>query len=199
MDLREQRGMELAATRTINQKAGIWIVPSQAGKGAYRVHLMPKIASCTCPDFETRGVNCKHIFAARFVMRREQNADGSTTVTKSVTFTEKTTYPQVWSAYNEAQTNEQDKFQSLLHDLCSGLISAPSKNGRPRLPLSDAVFNVAFKVYSTISQRRFMSDLREAHRRGYISKVPHFNSISNYLEKPELTSILQNFITQTSL
>ena len=201
MDLREQRGMELAATRTISQKGGIWIVPSQAGKGTYRVHLMPKIASCTCPDHETRGVDCKHIFAARFVMRRERNADGSTTVTESVTLTatKRTTYPQAWRAYNEAQTNEQDKFQSLLHDLCSGLVSAPSKNGRPRLPLSDAVFNVAFKVYSAVSQRRFMSDLREAHRRGYVSKVPHFNSISNYLENPDLTSILQSFITQTSL
>ena len=87
MDLREQRGLELAATRTISQKAGIWIVPSQAGNGSYRVHLMPKIASCTCPDHETRGVDCKHIYAARFVMRREQNADGSTTVTESVTVT----------------------------------------------------------------------------------------------------------------
>jgi transposase len=201
MDLREQRGMELAATRTINQKAGIWIVPSQAGNGFYRVHLMPKIASCTCPDFETRGVNCKHIFAAQFVLRRERNADGSTTVTKSVTLTatERTTYPQNWSAYNEAQTNEQDKFQTLLADLCSGLVSAPTKNGRPRLPLSDVVFNIAFKVYSTVSQRRFMSDLREAHNRGFISKVPHFNSISNYLENPELTPILQNLITQSSL
>ena len=35
--------------------------------------------------------------------------------------------------------------------------------------------------------------------RGYIAKVPHFNSISNYLENPDLTSILQGFITQTSL
>src|SRR5258706_10274768 len=151
MDLREQRGMELAATRTIQQRAGIWIVPSQAGKGTYRVHLMPKIASCTCPDFETRGMNCKHIYVARFVMRREQNADGSVTVTESVTLTatKRTTYPQAWSAYNEAQTNEQDKFQSLLRDLCSGLVSVPAKNGRPRLPLSDALFNVTFKVYST--------------------------------------------------
>ena len=64
MDLREQRGMELAATRTIQQKAGIWIVPSQVGNGTYRVHLMPKWASCTCPDYETRQTTCKHIFAA---------------------------------------------------------------------------------------------------------------------------------------
>jgi hypothetical protein len=162
---------------------------------------MAKIASCTCPDHETRRMDCKHIYAARFVMRREQNANGTTTVTESVTLTatKQTTYPQNWSAYNEAQTNEQDKFQSLLHDLCSGLVTVPAKSGRPRLPLSDAVFNIAFKVYSTVSQRRFMSDLREAHRRGYISKVPHFNSISNYLENPELTSILHGFITRTSL
>src|SRR5580700_11282020 len=44
-----------------------------------------------------------------------------------------------------------------------------------------------------------MSDLREAHVRGYISKVPHFNSISNYLENPELTPILRNLIIQSSL
>jgi hypothetical protein len=161
---------------------------------------MPKWASCTCPDYETRGCKCKHIYAATFVLKREQNNDGSVTVTKSMTVTEqRTTYPQAWTAYNEAQTSEQDRFQSLLHDLCSGLASAPQKNGRPRLPLSDAVFGVAFKVYSTVSQRRFMSDLREAHRRGYITKVPHFNCISNYLENPDLTAILQDFITQTSL
>jgi transposase len=201
MDLREQRGMELAATRTIEQRAGIWIVPSQAGTGSYRVHLMPKIASCTCPDHETRGMDCKHIYAARFVMRRERNADGSTTVTKSVTVTavERTTYPQNWPAYNEAQTQEQDRFQTLLADLCSGLVTVQPKSGRPRLPMSDAVFSIAFKVYSTVSQRRFMSDLRESHNRGFISKIPHFNSISNYLENPELTPILQSLITQSSL
>ena len=55
MELREHRGMELAATRTIRQKAGSWIVPSQSGNGLYRVQLANKFASCTCPDFETRG------------------------------------------------------------------------------------------------------------------------------------------------
>jgi transposase len=135
-------------------------------------------------------------------MRREQNADGSTTVTKSMTITattERTTYPQKWSAYNEAQTQEQDKFQSLLSDLCSGLVTVTPKSGRPRLPLSDAVFSIAFKVYSTVSQRRFMSDLREAQSRGFIAKTPHFNSISNYLENPDLTPILFDLITKSSL
>jgi transposase len=202
MDLREQRGMELAATRIISKKKGVWFVPSQSGNGKYQVNIKAEMSSCTCLDHETRGVKCKHIYAATFVMRREQNADGSTTVTESLTVTEtneRTTYPQKWSAYNEAQTHEQDKFQVLLSDLCSGLVTTPAKTGRPPLPLSDAVFSVVFKVYSTVSQRRFVSDLREAHNRGFIAKVPHFNSISNYLENPELTPVLRTLITQSSL
>jgi transposase len=202
MDLREQRGMELAATRIIRKKGGIWFVPSQSGNGKYEVNIRAEVATCTCLDHETRGVKCKHIYAATFVMKRERNADGSTTVTESVTVTEtkqRTTYPQNWSAYNNAQIHEQDKFQALLADLCSGLVTTQSKTGRPPLPISDAVFNIVFKVYSTVSQRRFMSDLREAHGRGYIAKVPHFNSISNYLENPSLTPILRTLITQSSL
>jgi transposase len=200
MDLREQRGMELAATRVIRRKKGAWFVPSQSGNVKYEVHLAAEKCTCTCLDHETRGVKCKHIFAASFVMKREQHEDGSTTITESLTITQtKRTYPQNWSAYNEAQTHEQDKFQELLADLCSALVTAPAKTGRPRLPLSDAVFSIVFKVYSTVSQRRFVSDLREAHERGFISKVPHFNSISNYLENPELTPVLRNLITESSL
>ena len=48
MDLRQQRGMELAATRTIRRKGQAWIVPSQAGIGTYRVSLCDA-PSCSCP------------------------------------------------------------------------------------------------------------------------------------------------------
>jgi transposase len=203
MELREQRGMELAATRTIRRKGAIWTVPSQSGNGTYRVHIMPKIASCTCPDFETRGVKCKHIFAATFVLRREQNEDGSVTVTQAVAMSAvtQTTYPQAWPAYNQAQTTEKDKFQELLSDLCNGLPLGPraKKNGRPSLPLSDMIFSATFKVYSTVSARRFMSDLREAQNKGFIVRTPHYNSIFNYFENSELTPILKTLITQSSL
>ena len=202
MEPREQRGLELAATRKIQQKDGIWLVPSQSGDGtSYRVNIRTKAASCTCPDHETRGVRCKHIFAAAFVMTRERNPDGTTTVTESLMVAEtvRQTYPQKWSAYNQAQTEEKDKFQILLADLCSNLFTPPAKTGRPRLPLSDAIFATAFKVYSTVSQRRFMSDLRESQRRGFITKVPHFNSISNYLENTALTPILHALIEKSAL
>jgi transposase len=200
MDLREQRGLVIAATAKIRRYGDRWQVPSQSGHGTYMVSLQD--SKCSCPDWETRREKCKHIYAAMFYVRREVwGDDGAMTVTESLLVTAGTrpTYPQAWTAYNAAQTSEKDRFQSLLHDLCSGLVTPPAKTGRPRLPLSDAVFNVAFKVYSTVSQRRFMSDLREAHRRGYISKVPHFNSISNYLENPNLTPVLRDFIAQSSL
>jgi transposase len=138
-------------------------------------------------------------------MKREttQNVDGSTTVTETVAIKaiKRTNYPQNWPAYNEAQTNEQDEFRRLLGDLCSGIQTPPpksAKGGRPALPLADAVFATVFKVYSTFSGRRFISDLRAAHADGYISRLPHYNSIFNYLENPELSPILTRLIEESA-
>jgi hypothetical protein len=39
------------------------------------------------------------------------------------------------------------------------------------------IFSAAFKVYTTVSGRRFATDLQEAHAKGYIEKVPHYNSV----------------------
>jgi len=116
-----------------------------------------------------------------------------------LTAEKKLTYPQDWPAYNAAQTNEKDRFQILLHDLCRGIADEPQRTGRPRLPLSDAIFCSAFKVYSTLSARRFTSDLREAHERKFISRLPHYNSIFNYLENPDFTPILHDLIIESSL
>jgi transposase len=177
--------------------------PSQTGSRLYRVQLSKEFATCECPDFERRGQACKHIVAACVMqIKQEQNADGTTTVTQTVTITaeKKTTYPQQWPAYNAAQVNEKDKFQSLLFDLCCGIREPQTKKqGRPTLPLSDAIFAATFKVYCTLSARRFMSDLRQSHTRGYITRVPHYNSIFNYLESETLTPILRTLITQSSL
>lgn len=207
-DARKQRGIELAAVSRIDRKKdGSWSVPSQSGNGRYVVRVGPGAADChcTCPDFEQRAKKCKHMYAVECVIEREttENADGSTTVTESVTIkaTKRVTYPQNWPAYNLAQTHEQDEFQRLLNDLCAGIPTPPrqpGKPGRPPLPLSDALFAVVYKVYSTFSGRRFISDLRAAQERGYLDRLPHFNSIFNYLENPELTPILHQLIATTS-
>jgi transposase len=200
-DLREQRGIVLAATKQLHRHGDCWIVPSQTGTGVYAVrHLAQTNPECSCPDYEARRKNCKHIYAAIFVSRREHNADGSTTVTEAIAVTQRrTTYPQQWTAYNAAQTNEKDKFQALLFDLCRSIAKPNEKKpGRPKLPLSDAIFSAVFKVYSTVSGRRFMSDLRDSQVRGFITKTPHYNSIFNYLENPEMTPILRNLVIESS-
>jgi hypothetical protein len=162
---REQRGMRIAATCKLTKKGQVWLVPSQSGHGRYTVNTDADAPHCTCPDHETRGLKCKHMFAVEFAMKREEHPDGSTTVTQTVTVTEtiqKPTYHQDWPAYNAAQTHEKEKFQALLYNLCQGLEELPPSNGHPRLSLSDAVFAACFKVYSTMSARRFISDLRDA-------------------------------------
>lgn len=199
MTPREQRGLQIAAVCKIRKnKNGEWLVPSQSGNGKYEVCADPAHLHCTCPDHANNGGKCKHIFAVEFVMRREQHDDGSETLTNGVVIRERKTYRQDWAAYNAAQTNEKAKFQSLLYDLCRRIAEPPPKNGRPRLLLADAMFSAVFKVYSTFSGRRFMTDLEEAYAKGFIKKVPHFNSIFNYLENPEVARILTAMIVEGS-
>jgi hypothetical protein len=61
------------------------------------------------------------------------------------------------------------------------------------------IFSAAFKVYSTLSGRRFISDLRDAHAKGFISKLPCYNSILNYFENEALTPYLHMLIEESSL
>ncbi len=104
-----------------------------------------------------------------------------------------------WTSYNTASCEEKSRFVVLLAELCRGVPEPVQTFGRPRLPLGDVVFCAAFKVYSTVSTRRCMGDLEDAHAKGYISKVPHYNSIINYFEMPTLTPILRELIVESSL
>ncbi len=193
---RQQKGLEIAATAKIERKGGAWLVPSQSGKGRYTVIPHADAPHCTCPDHQNGGHKCKHLFAVEYVLQREERPDGTVTITEAV----RKTYVQDWRAYNAAQTSEKERFLELLRDLCSGVTEPErQRNGRPRLPIQDVIFAACFKVYSTVSARRFMSDLRDAQAKGFISKTPHYNSIFNYLENPSLTPILRELITETSL
>ena len=109
------------------------------------------------------------------------------------------TYRQDWPAYTKAQVNEKAKFLELLYALCEGLEGPPQQMGRPRVPLSDRIFASVFKVYSTLSGRRFMSDLREAKQRGLMGHMPNFCSISRFLESEELTPCLKRLIIESAV
>lgn len=194
MNEREQRGMELAATKKMRQAKNGWIVPSQTGDGTlYTVNL--EAQTCSCPDHETRQVKCKHIYAVEFTIRRETDTNGNVATTKTI----RITYSQDWTAYNTAQTEEKERFTALLSDLCKLVPQPPQTTGRPRLPLSDMVFACAYKVYSGFSSRRFSSDMHEAHEDGLVTTIHHFNRVSSYLSDPMLTPIVKSLITVSSL
>lgn len=186
--------MAIAAQVNLVRGNGGWHVPSQSGAGSYVVD--PELGECTCPDHETRQVECKHLLAVRMTIRRERGKDGSVKFTREV----EVKYTQEWTAYNRAQVEEKDTFLQLLSELCEHAPQPPrAATGRPAVPMSTRAFATTYKVYSRFSSRRFSSDLREASRRGLVPQVSHFNSISHYMRDPQLTPALQHLITLSAL
>jgi transposase len=188
---RQERGILIAATKKIQRKDAGWIVPSQFDAGT---QYIVDGETCSCPDFETRGVKCKHQWAVEYVVTRETAPDGTTRVQA----TTRVTYSQEWSSYNAAQTNEERVFGELLQSLCAGIPQPEQTHGRPRLPLSDVVFALVSKVYAGKSGRRFMSSIRNAETAGLVAKAPHYNSAFRYLESPDLTPLLKTLIEQSA-
>jgi transposase len=192
MNLRQARGLEIAHFKEIKREGSVWIVPSQTSSKKYTVTLFPQV--CSCPDFDAHGIPCKHIYAAEATLALESN--------QPVPLPEKrinVTYKQEWHEYNLAQMNEKAKLQELLYELCRNIEEPMQHMGRPRVPVADRIFACCFKIYSMLSGRRFTTDLREAKQRGYLSMMPHYNSIFRYLENEDLTHYLKQLIIESSL
>jgi transposase len=196
MDLRELKGLEIAARCKVEFQSGVWLVPSQSGSGKYRVTLSPD--GCQCEDFSLRQQPCKHIHAVRLVLERDYGGKAPIVVTEDIP--KRKTYKQDWPAYNEAQVTEKRRFQVLLADLCRNVPQLPQpERGQRRPPTADVVFAMVFKVYSTVSTRRFTCDLEDALAKGHVSQAIHYNSICRHFEMAELTPILRDLITKSSL
>lgn len=204
MDARKERGKVIAETCKLTKLGSEWFVPASSGNARYIVNPDPDLPTCTCPDYELRGMKCKHIFAVLYTVERERNADGTTTVTERVTVSatveKKTTYPQNWTAYNAAQTTEKGWFLSLLADLCRSIPDPPRKPTRGQQPvcLADAVFACCYKVYSGFSGRRFATDLEAAVAAGHAGTALHFNTVLKTLDTPDVTPILTDLIARSA-
>lgn len=193
-DIWQMRGLAIANSNTVTRNKLGYKVPSQSGNGTYIVSLDHGEPYCTCQFFEAEHRKCQHIFAVEFIVQREKRPDGTEVVTETM----RMVYGQNWPLYNMAQTHEQEHFTGLLRALCDGIPQPEYRFGRPRLPLADVVFGLVFKSYTTMSGRRFMSDLREAEMRGLVSESPSFASSARYLENPELTPLLKMLIEQSA-
>src|SRR5258707_61404 len=118
MDMRELKGLEIAARSKLAFADGAWLVPSQASPSTkYRVTLKP--ISCACDDFQLRQQPCKHVHAARLVQERDHG--GMAPAMDMAVVPVRPTYKQNWPAYNKAQMIEKNRLQVLLHELCQGV------------------------------------------------------------------------------
>jgi transposase len=88
----------------------------------------------------------------------------------------------------------------LLYDLCQTIEEAKQTGkGRPKLSMKDMVFSSALKIFTTFSLRRFMTDMKQAKDMGYTKRISHFSMVSYYMEKEELTPILQELIANSAM
>jgi transposase len=198
MDLRQLKGLEIAARHQIRCVDGAWLVPSQSSPGTrYRVTLGDHLG-CDCDDFQLRQQPCKHIIAAQLVCAREHG--GRTPQIATDTVPVRPTYRQNWPLYNEAQQTEKQRFRVLLFELCCGLADPPQPGpGRRRTRMADMAFACALKVFTTLSSRRFACDLADAHQLGHLSRLMNSVSVCSYLENDMLTPVLKEMIVRSSL
>ena len=192
---REQRGKLIFENGRIRKQNNYWIVGSQTSFNAYKVTFNGHEPKCNCLDCQKRKSKCKHIFAVELYLKRQIDEKGKITETKGV----KITYAQNWSAYNKAQTNEKLLFMKLLKDLCNNVEQPQYKFGRPTLPFSDMLFGSIMKVYTGFSLRRFMSDMKIAKEMGLVEVVPSYSTISNFMNRKEIKSILDTLIKKSAL
>lgn len=196
---RKEKGREIANLYKLSKEKGSWLVPSSKGNRHYRIVVENNFISCTCPDFETYGDKCKHIFAVEYTIAHPRPVGRPPKQEIEYNPEVRPTYPQDWKKYNAAQTQEKDLVSKLLQGLCDGVIQPKQKMGRPKAPLTDIIFGAVMKVYGTHSGRRTDSEIRSCASKGLISSCPHYNTLFKYLEDPLITPIIRKMIEDSSL
>ena len=196
--LKEQRAKIILsrehAIRKVNNN--IYLVQSQTGYGWYKVQWNGKEWACNCPDYVKNSHigPCKHLIALKI-----KYDSGFYETEEEIPEIERKTYSQDWKLYNMAQMQEFELFDQFLYQLVSSIDESEQQcRGRPRMKLQDQVFCCIMKVYSQLSLRRSQHLFHEALQRHQISHSPHFNNISNTLNRREVTSILHELVHLTA-
>ena len=187
---REERGKEIIknphAVKKINDTT--YTVWSQTCDGAYIVSIPEGKRGwvCTCPDHTKNGVKCKHIFALEFRLKTEPPNNRQPTVKRA------------WKEYNLGQTNEIGKFDELLRELTDTVPDEIQTIGRPKLAIQDQYFCAVQKVYSQLSSRRSQTLLNRAEENEHIEHAPHFNAMSKFLNRDDITPTLIELIRMSA-
>jgi len=172
---------------------GLFTVKSQTGVGRYRVEWRIDKWICNCPDYTKNNRDCKHIIAVQHYLQ------GYITIDNQKPKEEKKQYKRNWSNYKYAQMQEPELFPHLLKELVSTIEETDQHMGRPRLNLQDLIYGCILKTYHQKPNGEMRYILDEAMRRQYIRHSFHPNAISKTLLQPEITPILQELLTLSSL
>lgn len=193
-DMRIERAKIILSRENAIQRIdrGLYTIRSQSGVGIYRIKWNGKQWTCNCPDYIKFGHirPCKHVHALLLYFESKEPIKET-----NEPELEPITYPQNWTAYNQAQCNEIELFDELLYHLVS-MIETPKqdKPGRPRMELQDKLFCCIMKTYSQLSSRRAKCLYEQALQRQQIKHSPHFNMVSKTLNKKYLNALLQELI-----
>ncbi len=192
MDVRQQKGFEIAKTKQIQEKRFGWEVPSQTD--SRKRYFVNQEFVCDCPDSELHEVTCKHAFAVRYYLKQViETPQGDVVKEKRLT------YPQAWSVYNQCQQEEKVKFMELLSDLLQEVEEPAYVFGRPKISTRTLLFASALKVYTNFSLRRFRCDLDTAREKGFVGYEPAFSSISAFMQREDLTPILSRLVQLSAI
>jgi len=140
MNSKQNKGLAIVANSEITREGNVWLVPSQSTSKRYTVDFF--LSKCSCPDFAEGAAKCKHLYAVEYLLQRES---GLQLPAPEPEPEPRRTYGQQWPAYNQAQVNEKQRFQTLLYELCQGVEEPVQSTGRPRLPLADVVFALCYR------------------------------------------------------
>jgi hypothetical protein len=196
-DNRAEKGRRIALLPGTIEHIGeeVFTVRSQSGPGSYKVLITPRGPVCNGEDFKKRNLPCKHAASIRFYIEKQITNSVGETVSERVPIT----YPQAWSAYNQAQMAEVRHFDILLHDLLADIEEEEQGMGRPKNGLRHDLFCAVQNVYSQLSCRRSHCLFGFAVERGQLPKAPGFVVSSRALNREDVTLILENLITRTAL
>jgi len=105
---------------------------------------------------------------------------------------ENRTYPQDWSVYERACSQEKLMFFRLLKDAVDYLMIDYNYKGcgRPPVFLADIVKSLCIRLFSNYSSWRAESELRIARAMGVIDEVPRRSTLNKYLQSPRVTELL---------
>lgn len=189
-DTRVERAREIIKNPYAIKKISdtMYEVWSQTLMGAYCVSMPDgkKEWACDCPDHIKNNVKCKHIYALELYLKAKFPNKRAPVVKRE------------WKEYNLAQMNEIGRFDELVRELVTIIPEEKQTMGRPRLDIRDQYFCAIQKVYSQLSSRRSQTLLYRAEDNDHIEHAPHFNAVSKFLNREDVTPTLMHLIRMSA-